>query len=153
MKKKILLTSISTMLILTMFITSPVYAKKISTKITSEEFLTEFDPNKSTGIDDLTDPVTNTMQTVVNIALGIIQVIGVLLTAVSLVIFGYNRLLSANGQLAGEVMSSHGPHGFGDGPSTKMALLNHGRSMMIGSIILFSSTTIVRIIFNLFIKA
>ena len=108
MKKGLFLTSIIIIMLLEIIFTAPAYAAEITTDIMSEEFIDTFNPNKTTGkIDNMTESFTNTIQVIVNRVLGIIQVIGIFLTIIALVIFGYNILISANSQMADELIDTH----------------------------------------------
>lgn len=151
MKKKLILVNIIIVFMLGIFLlATPVQAEKVDTSIiTGSTFTDEFNPNKQTSKEEetLTKPITKSITTIVNKVLGIIQIIGGILTLISVAVFGFNRLISSDKALAADLglKPAHG-----QSPDTRVALLTYGRSMVIGSIFLFSSVTIVRFVFNIF---
>ena len=119
----------------------------IDTKITSDKFLEQYDPHKSvTGkVEKITSPVTTFITTIVNKILGILQQIGGLLSIVSVAMFGFALIVSGNGRLAGDLNLN-----IGGKPQGKKELLDFSRSFLIGSVLLFSSATLVRVVFSIF---
>ena len=72
------------------------------------------------------------------------------MTIISIAIFGFGLFLNGNDKLAMDL-------GFGivrrhkaGGPEAKMELLDFGRGIFIGSVLLFSGAAIVKIIFAVF---
>lgn len=120
----------------------------IDTDITSNTFLNDFNPNGNvTGpVNAISSPIANSIVAIVNPIVGIIQVIGGILTVISIAMFGFGMILSSNGKLANELgFHAHSPKG-------KRALLDFGRTLLIGSVILFSSFTLVKFVLNIFIS-
>ena len=121
----------------------------IDTDITSDKFLDEYNPNnrsKETGaVGKLSSPIIKFIVTIVNKLVGVIQLIGGLLSIVSVAIFGFALVVSGNGDLAADLNLN-----IAGKPRGKKELLDFGRSMLIGSVLLFSSATLVRFVFNIF---
>lgn len=123
-------------------------AQKLETDITSDKFLNDFDPEKMTTGDNsykLSTPFVNTITNIVNPVLGIVQAIGGILTIISIAIFGFGMILSGNEGLAKDLGMNFGGV---SGPEAKRKLLDFGRSLMIGSILMFSSATLVQFVFR-----
>lgn len=121
----------------------------IDTSIKSDSnFANEFNPQ---NIDDdssnLSQPFTNAIVKIVNAILAVIQTIGGLLMIVSVAIFGFYMVVMSHGPLAQD-LGIGGKQG--NSPDAKVGLLNFGRSLLIGSVLLFSSATLVRFVFNIF---
>ena len=126
----------------------------IDTSILGSNFVKELNPD---GLDDdaeaLTTPFVKFIHNVVNPILGFVQIIGGILTVVSIALFGFGMLLSGNSQLADEVglrTFGGGPHGGKGGPDARRDLLIFGRTMLIGSVLLFFSASIVKFVFFVF---
>ena len=121
--------------------------KTIDTDITSDNFLNEFDPNKkaSGAVNNLSSSFIDLIVTVVNKILGIIQQLGGLLSIVSVAIFGFALVISGNEKLAGDLNLN-----IAGKPRGKKELMDFSRSMLIGSVLLFSSATLVRFVFKIF---
>ena len=119
----------------------------IDTSILGSNFVKELNPD---GLDDdaeaLTTPFVKFIHNVVNPILGFVQIIGGILTVVSIALFGFGMLLSGNSQLADEV----GLRTLGGGPHGGRDLLIFGRTMLIGSVLLFFSASIVKFVFFVF---
>lgn len=137
----------------TVEVTPKTPVEKIDTSITSDSnFANEFNP-QNVELDDgsvtstIAKPVTNAVVSVVNIALGVIQTLGGLLMIVSIAIFGFYMVAMSHGPLAADLGIGGKRGNMGD---SKVALLNFGRSLLIGSVLLFLSSTIVRFVFNIF---
>lgn len=123
----------------------------IDTSILSNSFITNLNPE---GMNDtaetLSTPFVNFIHRIVNPILGFVQIIGGILTIISIAIFGFGLFLNGNDKLAMDL-------GFGivrrhkaGGPEAKMELLDFGRGIFIGSVLLFSGAAIVKIIFAVF---
>ena len=148
MKNKLVFINIIIIIIIVnIFLTTSVQADNVNVNIMDDGFIDEFNPNDSTEIDTITDPITGTMVAIIKRVLGILQVVGALLSVLSIAFFGYNRLLSANESMGREL--GFGPHGPGQSPDTKRSMMDFSRSMLIGSLLLFSSVTIVNIVVKL----
>lgn len=127
--------------------------KTIDTDITGNTFIEDLKPDNLNGTPEkLSTPFVNLIHNVVNPILGVVQVIGGILTVVSIALFGLGMLLSGNEHLAGDLglrmMGDHGGHG--GGPDAKVELLNFGRALLIGAVLLFCSATIVKFVFYIF---
>ncbi len=125
-------------------------AQKIETDITSDKFIDDFDPEKMTTGDasyKLSTPFISTITNIVNPVLGIVQVIGGILMIVSIAIFGFGMILSGNEGLARDLAMNFGGV---SGPEAKRKLLDFGRSLLVGSVLLFGSATLVQFVFKVF---
>lgn len=121
---------------------------KIDTSIKSDsDFANEFNPQNEDLEGDLSEPFTSAIVEIVNTILKVIQTIGGLLMIVSVAIFGFYMVVMSHGPLAQD-LGIGGPRG--NMADAKMGLLNFGRNLLIGSILLFSSATLVRFVFNIF---
>lgn len=121
----------------------------IDTSIISENFIKDLNPDEVSGAaESLSTPFVNLIQTVVNSILGFIQVIGGILMVVSVAMFGFGMVLSGNGNLAGELGIKINGESKG-GADARFELLSYGRRLLIGSILLFSSATLVKFVFNI----
>ena len=147
MEKKwiFLIINILIILVFSTFFTTSVNAA--NTKITSEKFANEFNPTKEDG-GEISGVFTNNILKITNIVLGILQTIGVIIGVLSIAIFGYNRILSANENIGNTI----GMTTASNSANTRVAMMNLARNMLIGSVLLFSSITLVRIVFNIFLK-
>lgn len=114
----------------------------INTDILSEDFVNDFSPkgkvSKTTGV------FLDTIIELTNRVLRFLQIIGGLATVLSVAFFGFNTLLSAEPDLTDDFRNAHNPQ-------RNVDILRTARSVMIGAIILFSGSTIVRLVFNIFI--
>lgn len=78
--------------------------KTIDTDITGNTFIEDLKPDNLKGTPEkLSTPFVNLIQNVVNPVLGVVQVIGGILTVVSIALFGLGMLLSGNEHLAGDL--------------------------------------------------
>ena len=121
------------------------YAKKINTDITSNSFKEQFDPldeNPSTTTETIANPLMNSIVEIVNSILGVIQVIGGVLTIISIAFIGFSKVISIDSGLAKDLGLN--------APNARKSLLDHGRLIIVGSILLFFSATFVRLVFALF---
>lgn len=120
-----------------------IYAKKINTDITSDSFKEQFDPldeNPSTTTETIAKPLMNSIVEIVNSILGVIQVIGGILSIVSIAVLGFSKILSSDEGLSKDLGIN--------APNARKKLLDQGRLLIIGSILLFFSATFVRIVFK-----
>lgn len=153
-KMKKCLKIIISILIFSFFINSqyPILAadKTIDTSITSEGFIKSLNPNGLSGeAEEWSNPFVKFIHSVVNPILGFVQVIGGILTVISIALFGLGMLLSGNEHLAGELgLKIGGAHG--GGPEAKLELLNFGRRLLIGAVLLLFSASIVKFVFYVF---
>lgn len=123
----------------------------IDTDITGSSFTAALNPDGISGIaEQLSNPFVKFIHDVVNPILGFVQIIGGLLTVVSIALFGLGMLLTGNEHLSGELglRMMGGPHG--GGPEAKLELLNFGRRLLIGAVLLFCSASIVKFVFYVF---
>ena len=114
----------------------------IETSITSEGFANDLNPDNigSTG-EKLASPFVNVIREIVKKVLRIIQVIGGFLMVISFALFGFGMVASGNKGLAGDL-------GIFTTPNSKENLLKFGRNLLIGSALLFASSTIVQFVFK-----
>lgn len=124
----------------------------IDTSITGDSFTKALNPDGISGTaEQLSNPFVKFIHQVVNPILGFIQIIGGILTVVSIALFGFGMLLTGNEHLSGELglRMMGGLHG-GGGPEAKLELLNFGRRLLIGAVLLFCSASIVKFVFYVF---
>lgn len=129
--------------------------KVLDTSITSENFLTNLDPddlNSHGGgvASAVSAPFISIIHTIVNAIMGLIQVIGGILMVISIAVYGFGMLLQGNPKFS-ETLGVPGM-GFGgkDGPEAKVELLKFGKNLLIGSFLLLMSSTLVKFVFNIF---
>lgn len=123
--------------------TTETAVQTIDTSITSDQFVSDLDPNKLSGVPkSMSTTAINFLQKIINQVLGIIQAIGGFIMIVSLGIYGYGLLLSGNNDLAKD-LGIKNSHNVAD-------IKNFGRSILIGSVLLFFSTIIVKFVFKIF---
>ena len=116
--------------------------RDLDTSITSDGFISQMNPNNSDkSTDKIVNPVVKLVKTVINNLLQIIQIIGGFLIAVSFAIFGFGMLASGNSALAQDL-------GIMNKPASKENLLKFGRGLLIGSTLLFASSTIVLFVYK-----
>ena len=116
---------------------------------TNSGFADEFNPQNGDAEDELTKPFTGAIVDITNIALKVIQTIGGLLMIVSIAIYGFYMVTMSHGPLAQD-LGIGGKRG--NMADAKIGLINFGRGLLIGSVLLFSSATLVRFVFNIFVK-
>lgn len=126
----------------------------VDTDILREDFANEFDPNSKTGGYNISNPVIKVIIPVVAKILNILQVIGAIVLVISLAIAGFNGVLGAGdgfsedlGLNVGKSVNDYGIEVSGVQNLTKGSLSKIIRRALIGSLILESSLTIVRIVF------
>ena len=129
-------------------------SKTIETDILNPNFTNEFDPSKDAD-EGLTGPFTKIIVKVANRILTILQILGGIIFVISLAMAGLNGIFSAHSGIADDLNLNVGKT-TNDYNKEIMGSLNKGalsriiRRSAIGSIFLFSSTTIVKIVFHLF---
>lgn len=147
MKKYLIKTFLLIIIIFTLLSTLfyTVYADDINLDITSKDFSDEFKPGKSDSgtTDALSSPFINTITQVVNPVLGLIQMIGAILSVVSIALFGITMVLSSTG-IASSLFNMHD-----ENPDAKAKMMKYFQYLVIGSILLTASVTFVRIVFDL----
>ena len=129
-------------------------SKTIETDILNPNFTNEFDPSKDAD-EGLTGPFTKIIVSVASRILTILQIIGGIIFVISLAMAGLNGIFSAHSGIAADLNLNVGKttNDYNKeimGSLNKEALSKIIRRSAIGSIFLFSSTTIVKIVFNLF---
>ncbi len=129
----------------------------IDTKITSNSFIRDLSPDGLNGTaEQISTPFVSFIHQIVNPILGVVQIIGGVLTVISIAIFGFNMLLGGNSELANDIALGHGIGMHGEkggpkeGPGAKKEMLDFGRSLLIGAVLLFCSATIVKFVFSIF---
>lgn len=117
-------------------------AEELNTSITSEEFTKSMNPDNAGKTSEkwAATPVKG-IKFLVNKILGIIQVIGGFLTVISFAIFGFGLVASGNSALARDL-------GINATPDARANIMNFGRMLLIGSVLLFASSTIVQFVFK-----
>ncbi len=120
----------------------------INLDITSDKFYKEFKPgaNDSSTTNDLSSPFINTIVKIINPVLGIVQVVGAILSVLSIALFGMNMVLSSSN--VGSALFNI-PQ---DAPGARASMMEYLRYLIIGSVLLTASVTIVRLVFDLFIS-
>ena len=110
----------------------------IDTSITGDGFTKALNPDGISGTaEQLSNPFVKFIHEVVNPILGFIQIIGGILTVVSIALFGFGMLLTGNEHLSGEL-------------GLRMMGGPHGRRLLIGAVLLFCSASIVKFVFYVF---
>ena len=131
------------------------YNSCLATKydITSNDFKNEWNPtatNQGYLVNNGADkPITDLIVFIVNKVLGLIQMVSGILMVVCITFTGFKMILGSNPDVANEI----GIDVFGESgknPEVKKRVLDNIRRLLIGSIFAFSSTTLVRIAFDLF---
>lgn len=130
----------------------------INTKILDPNFTNEFDPNGDGGeFESYTEPFTNIIVKVVSRIMTILQVFGGIIFVISLAMAGLNGIFGVGEGLAedlglniGKTRTEAGMEIDAVNKLNKGSLSKIIRRSVIGSIILFSSTTIVKITFQIF---
>lgn len=152
MKRGLIIYLFITLLLLFTLLNSSVYriyaVDDLNLNITSDEFKNEFKPKKKeTGIaGDLASPFVNTIIQVVNPILGIIQFLGIVTSVISISFFGLIMIASNAGT---DVLSGILPTLDASSPEGMERLKKFAKNFVIGSVFLMSSTTIVKLFFNI----
>lgn len=147
--KRYVIKMLTTILLLIILINAPhsnLAASTLNTNITGESFYKTFNPNKKQSATEKmwSEPFINLITTIVNPILGIIQIIGGIIMVLSIAFYGFQNILSADIGLSSDF-------GMNVRPRNRARYLATIRLLMIGSIILFMSTTIVKIVFKFFL--
>ena len=149
MKIKLFFTIMLFMLI-SIFFTTSVKADEVKIPgIFEEEYQEEFNPNKEIEpeLEPFVTPFTNSTVYIVNTILGFLQIVGAISMVFSIIIFGLNRILS----VAREEVEIFGivVNGNADALQESRDFL---RNLIIGTAILFFSSTIVKFVFDIFVE-
>ncbi|HCC04511.1 MAG TPA: hypothetical protein DEP51_06670 [Clostridiales bacterium] len=127
---------------------------KINTNVLREDLGEEFDPNSEIGGYNVSQPIIKVIIPVVSRALSILQIIGAIVLVISLAIAGFNGVLGAGDGFAEDLglnvstsVNEYGNKVEGVQNLTQGSLSKIIRRALIGSLILESSLTIVRIVF------
>lgn len=115
----------------------------IDTLITSDNFVKDLDPNNSPANDGVSSKLVSFIQSVINPVMGIVQMIGGIVMVISIAIYGISLLVAGNKELAKDlpIMAN---------PGNIEAIKDFGRSLLIGSALLFFSSLIVQFVFRVF---
>lgn len=123
---------------------------KVNTKIYEDGFINDFDPNKEVGenqaVGAVEKPIINAIVNVINPILGTIQVIGGLVAVLSIAFYGFKHILGADPGMSRDLGMPTNDRG---SPNMRIELHNWARVMIIGSILLFFSSTLMKIVFNM----
>lgn len=128
--------------------TQIVYADEYSLNSVAEDF----DPTKGENEGGLADKVLGQVAGIVNKVLGIIQIIGAILAVISIAYFGFQMIAGTNEQTMEALNIDTLLQNKKDGPSAVYQIRKYMWRLLIGSILLFSGSTIVRIVYNLFMN-
>ena len=127
---------------------------KINTNVLREDLGEEFDPNSDIGGFNVSQPIIKVIIPVVSRALSILQIIGAIVLVISLAIAGFNGVLGAGDGFAEDLglnvstsVNEYGNKVEGVQNLNQGSLSKIIRRALIGSLILESSLTIVRIVF------
>lgn len=147
--KKYLIIMLILIILFILVIGMPHSILAVNTNITSNEFIEEFNPNKEvdgTGNDlsqSLSSPIMNAIVAITNPILGALQIIGGFVAVLSIAFFGFKQVFSADPRWGKELGFDTRYH------QTRLELEALARVLIIGSVILFSSATLVRIVFKI----
>ena len=135
---------ISVVIIITILLMSTQIAYAIDTSITSDNFANQFNPsNKVQGVSaSIANPIVNFMINIANPILGVVQVIGGILTIVSIAVYGFKSIVSTDSDIAHDLFGKAMPAK--DSPEYKISTIRFLKGLLIGSFLLFTSATIVR---------
>lgn len=147
--KKYLISMFILIILFILVIGLPHYTLAAATDIYSNEFLDEFDPTKQ-QIGTLEEPVVNAIVNIVNPILGFLQIIGGIGAVISIAFYGFKHILGADPGMARDLGMPINDKG---SPNIRIELYNWARVMLIGSLILFFSSTLVRIVYSLLTSA
>ena len=142
------------LIIIMMFLithTQFVYAA-ISTDILSDDFVDEFkiDGDEDEGVSKMVDSVLDRVKPIINKVLTIIQVFGVILTIISVAFFGFSIIMTNGSEFLGPLAIKGGlMRGGKKTPSDQKQLRQWMWVVLIGAILLFMGSTIVKIVFNI----
>ena len=115
----------------------------LDTSITGSGFTSAMDPSRGGGASGTIEkPLIDTIIAVINPLLRVAQIIGGLLMIVSIAMYGINMLLATE-TFFGDIIKVR------PNAQNMVELKKIGKFLLIGSILLFSSTSIVRIVFRI----
>lgn len=134
----------------------PNTSTEVNVDFLSDDFANQFDANNDDG-SAMSKPITDLIVTIVNHILVILQILGAVILVLSIAIFGINSVLSADKGVAKTLglYLTLDKNDYGKDISStisKSDLLDSMRSAIIGSFILFMSSTIVKIVFGIFMN-
>ena len=121
--------------------------------ITSQSFMNNWNPvnsNQGAFVEEGTKPITNLIVFIVNKVLGLIQIFSGILMVLCITYTGFNMILSIKSDVASDIGLNFVSMGGEKSPTLKKRVLDNIRRLLIGSILTFSSTTLVKIAFSLF---
>ena len=129
------------------------YNSCLATKydITSNDFINNIKNDNNTIVNKGSEPITDLIVFIVNKVLGLIQIFSGILMVLCITYTGFNMILSSNPEVAHNIGLDIGLES-GKSPEVRKRVLDNIRRLLIGTILAFSSTTIVRIAFNLFMS-
>lgn len=119
--------------------------------ITSNEFVKNWKKGDGTFVNEASKPITDLIVFIVNKVLGIIQIFTGMLMVLCITYTGFNMVLSNNPEVAHDIGLDIGASS-GKNPTIRKRILDNLRRILIGTIFAFSSTTLVKIAFNLFMS-
>ena len=122
----------------------------IDTDITSNEFLTTFNPSKdleNDGTKQTAQPFVELFVKIANAALSIVQFIGAIATVISIALYGVNNIFGVSPELRGDIMGHMEMSK--NSPYSKIELKRFFRRVIIGSILLFFGGTFVKLMIGL----
>lgn len=121
----------------------------LETDIINGNLQEKFNPNNGlTGAEKkIAQPFTKLILKIVNAIVGIIQVIGGLLTIVSIAIYGFYMVVRGNETLASQLNIGGNR---GGNPKVRQVVSEFGTQLVIGAILLFMSSTIVKFVLSIF---
>ena len=134
----------------------PDTSTEVNVDFLSDDYAKQFDSNNDDG-SAMSKPITDLIVTIVNHILVILQILGAVILVLSIAIFGINSVLSADKGVAKTLglYLTLDKNDYGKDISStisKSDLLDSMRSAIIGSFILFMSSTIVKIVFGIFMN-
>ena len=124
----------------------------LNTDITSDNVIDQFNPSgELNDTQSWADPITNFIAgNIANRILSIIQVIGGILTIISLALYGLFSIIKIDPKLAEDLF---GGRLIGrESPQFKIDLQDFLRRVIIGSILLFAGGTVVKAVMELLLK-
>lgn len=124
----------------------------LNTDITSNSIIDQFNPSgNSNDTQSWANPITNFIAgNIANRVLSIIQVIGGVLTIISVALYGLFSIIKVDPRLANDLFG--GRLIGSESPQFKIDLQDFLRRVIIGSMLLFAGGTIVKAIMKLLLK-
>lgn len=146
--KKYLINTIILIILFILVIGLPNQALAAETAIFGDDFFNEYDPTKSSA--GIEGPIMEAIVQIVNRILGALQIIGGLAAVISIAFYGFRHILNADPGLGRDLGLSNNEM---NSSNIRIELNNWARVMIIGSLILFFGSTIVKIVFKLLVTA